>query len=377
MTAPLDDAHLRQIPRYAGGEPGTVGITRGTACREKAKQFRKVARAGVVAVVALSSSCSASPASSPPAPGSPTAARPRRSSRQRPRWHLRPARETDSGGRLADPHRRSRRLPHRARLGHPAQHRHGPQPRGRPAHADAVPGRPDRAGRRPARRDRSPPLPGPAHPGGRAARQGRGRARQRAHRSRALPHPGQGRLHPAAADGHAGLRGRPARGVHQGRPGPDRQHPPAAHLQRASSPRSPAAPGCASWIPATWSTPTTRAGSSCSPRSSRSRWCSRIPEDNLPPVLARQRAGGAVPGGRLRPRGPHQAGDRHPGRGRQPDRPDDRHRQAQGRPSSMPTARCSRTSSSTRACWSTRCTARCWCPHEAIQRGAQGPSSTW
>ena len=29
-TPDLDDAHLRQIPRYAGGEPGTVGITRGT-----------------------------------------------------------------------------------------------------------------------------------------------------------------------------------------------------------------------------------------------------------------------------------------------------------------------------------------------------------
>ena len=57
---------------------------------------------------------------------------------------------------------------------------------------------------------------------------------------------------------------------------------------------------------------------------------------------------------------------------RQPDRHDDRHGQAQGAVRERRTARSSRTSSSTCACWSRRCADATLVPTAAIQRGAQG-----
>jgi len=159
----------------------------GLACGKKAKKFRKVRRVAAVAAVA-SSSCS-----SPCLP-------PRRRGLDR-------LRSSGQDSAADENHReRSRRTagrpvpvvvapvrtgdlsvyPHRARLGHPAQHRHGEEPRRWPADEDALHRGSGRPRRRRARRDRPSTVPGAAHPGGRAARPRPGQPRERAPRPRAL-----------------------------------------------------------------------------------------------------------------------------------------------------------------------------------------------
>jgi len=144
----------------------------------------------------------------------------------------------------------SRRLPRlsdRPRVGHRLQHRDGEEPGRRPAHQRGLPGGPARSRGRPPRRGRPAAVPGAARAGRGAAGARSGAARGRQADAGALPgaaYPG-GRL--AAGARRPGLQVRPVRGSDQGRPGGDRQRPPAAHLcahHRADQrPHRPAAHG--------------------------------------------------------------------------------------------------------------------------------------
>ena len=199
------------------------------------------------------------------------------------------------------PQRRSRRLPHGARHGHPAQHRHGAQPGRRPADAHAVPGRPDRA-RRATCSPRS--IRARSRCSSRRPRGSSRRTRPRWHnarvdleRYRTLVKGGfipQQQLDTQAARSPSSRR-------HPDRPGPDRQR--RLQLTYCASPRrSPAASASAWSIPATSSTPPMPNGLVVITQLQPIAVVFTIPEDNLPPVLAAARAGGSHRGRRLRPR---------------------------------------------------------------------------
>ena len=87
---------------------------------------------------------------------------------------------------------------------------------------------------------------------------------------------------------------RPGRGVHEGGPGQIDSNQAPAHLHAGSRRRSPAESACGWSTRATWSRPPTRAASSSSPSSSRSRSCSACPRTTCRRSCARFRAGASA-----------------------------------------------------------------------------------
>ena len=232
-------------------------------------------------------------------------------------------------------------------------------------------------GGRPARRDRSPPLPDPAHPGGRrSSPRTRPRWPMRAWISSATAPWSR-----AASSRSSRWTPRPPRSPSSRRPSrPTRARSTAfacSSPTRASSPPSPGRAGLR-LVDRRQHGQGQRCGRARRARPGGADRGGVHDPPGQPAAGARPPARGRVhPGGRLRSRGPHQARDRHAGGGGQPDRRDAPAPSSSRPPSSTATARCSRTSSSTRASWWTRSAARCWCRTRRSSAAPRAPSSTW
>ena len=198
--------------------------------------------------------------------------------------------------------------------------------------ARALRGGPAGEGGRPARGDRPASVPGAGRTGERPARARPGATRERAHRPRALPDAARSRIRSRSSRstprrrwcGSSKARSKRISGAVDNAQAAAVLH---AHHRAGRRPHR----ACARSTPATWCGRPTRTASSSSRRCSRSACCSRCPRISLVAVHAARairRDGGRR---RMRPRRQDQAGERQARHRRQPDRPDDRHHQAQGR----------------------------------------------
>ena len=218
-----------------------------------------------------------------------------------------------------------------ARLGHPAQHRDGAQPGGRPAHAHAVPGRSDRAaGDLLAEIDPRPFQTQLTQAEAQLAKDAAAlaNARMDLERYRTLVKSGSSRSSRwtprpprSPSSGHPSRPTR-ARSTAFASSSPTRASRPHRRARRAS-------PGGSRQHVR----PPIRAAWSSSPSSSRSPWSSRSRRTASRRCWTSSGAGGPAGGG-LRPRAAHEAGGGRAAHHRQPGRSDHRHGQA-SRPSSQ------------------------------------------
>ena len=232
----------------------------------------------------------------------------------------------------------------------PLNTRHGQEPRRRPAREGAVPRGPGGARRRSAGPDRSAPVPGPARAGRGTARARSGAAARTRSSTWSATDAGRAGLDPEAAARHAGVSGRistraRSRSIRRRSTTPSCSSPTASITAPISGRLGLRLVDAGNMVHATDTT-----GLVVITQLQPITVVFTIPEDSLPQVMKKLRAGETPDRRRLRPRAEEQARHRLAADGRQSDRSDHRHGAPQGRCSTTRTARCFPTSSSTPGC---------------------------